>query len=86
MIGLNVKSYFNEVLLNVVKVTACASVVPAILAFFTEESFIRLIYTTIVGVIFAGSSILYIGCTEKERSMVYRKIRTFVISKFKLHD
>lgn len=86
MIGLNVKSYFNEVLLNVVKVTACASVVPAIFAFFTEESFIRLIYTTIVGVICAGSSILYIGCTEKERSMVYRKIRTFVISKFKLHD
>lgn len=86
MIGLNARSYLNEVIFNVFKVTLCASIIPAILAFYTEESFVRLIYTTIVGVFFAGTSILFIGCSKEERLMIVSKIRSKVISKFSSND
>lgn len=76
MIGLNAKSYFKEVVSNVFITTIVALPIPFVLAYYTEESFIRMIYTSIVGMTCSSLSIAYIGCNKEERIMILAKIRS----------
>lgn len=82
MIGLNSKGYFREVILNVFFVTLVSIPIPFLLAHYTEESFLRLIYTTCASFVCTGFSIMYIGCNQEERDMIASKLKTKVLNKF----
>ena len=75
MIGLDAIAYVREVLLNVTIVSMVAVPIPAIIGYYMDESLLRLLYTTIVGIICAGVSILYVGCKQDERQMILGKIQ-----------
>ena len=51
-----------------------------------DDSFLRLLCTTIAGVICAGGSILYIGCKRDERQMILGKIQRVIKKKLVFND
>lgn len=67
------KVYFKKVFLNVLQVSVAASVLPLLLCYCLDESWGRLVSTTMVSLIATIASILYIGCDKNERSMVFAK-------------
>lgn len=74
MIGLKVRIYLKSVYFNVLMVSIGAAVVPLIAVQCLLESFVSFLLLCSITVISTLVSIFYIGCNQKERQMVKRKI------------
>ena len=86
MIGLDIIAYVREVLLNVALVSTIAAPLPAIIGYHMDESFLRLLYTTVTGIVCSGVSILYVGCSQDERQLVMTKIQRAIKNKLIIND
>lgn len=74
MIGLKVRIYLKSVYFNVLMVSIGATVVPLIAVQCLLESFVSFLLLCSITVISTLVSIFYIGCNQKERQMVKRKM------------
>lgn len=75
MIGLSARKYLREVYLNVIVVTISAAVLPVLASAVLQESFLDFVMITLLSLMTASISILFIGFNKNERE--------FAISKFK---
>lgn len=75
MINLPVRRFLQKVYFNVIIVSVAASILPYLAIRETEESFINLIWTSVLCVICTIVSILYIGCNKSERAFVVCKLQ-----------
>ena len=77
MIGLRIREYLKKVYLNVIKVTACAAVLPVgVSLLFEQRNFPVFLCLTAVSFSSTILTELYIGCTKEERIFVISKIST----------
>lgn len=74
--------FISKVLLNVALVTIVSSILPIISYKSIEYGWMNLIVTTVCSVICTCISILYIGCTEQERSLIVAKANSAIHSIF----
>lgn len=65
--------YFKKVLLNVLGVSIAASIFPIILYLNLQEGWIRLFATSALALLCSIASILYFGCTKRERQLMLTK-------------
>ncbi len=70
--------YFNKVILNAFAVSIIASIIPLFLYLFQHEGWERFLSTSILSIICTVVSILYVGCTKKERHFILAKLRTAI--------
>lgn len=82
MINLDSKAYLKQVVFRVFLVSAISVPIPAILAYYTDESFLRLIYTSLVSMLMVGICIVYVGCDKSERIFVFSKVNLIIRNKF----
>lgn len=78
------RTYFHKVFINVLSVSAVASILPAISYSTIVEGWANLIITSTLAIVSSALSIFYIGCSQKEREVVTSKIKQ-LISKKKTH-
>ena len=78
MIGLSIRMYLTKVYLNVLGVTAIASIFPILLTNKMEESFLNFILLSLMAIICTGITICYIGCNKTERQFVWNKFHKII--------
>ena len=74
MIALSVRKYLKKVYINVLAVTAMASVFPFLLTNEMEDSSMKFVFLSLIAVVSTGFSIYYIGCNNAERQFVLSKL------------
>lgn len=74
MTGLDVRRYFTSVCSNVVLVTIISSLLPAIFYITIENELLRFFSVGLASVFSVSSSVLYIGCSESERSFIFERL------------
>lgn len=75
-IKLNVRSFVSEVILNAFIVTISASIIPFIIVIFILNiNFWSFITISIICLLTSCLSILYVGCKQSERQMVYSTVK-----------
>ncbi len=81
MVQLPVKRFLHSVLLKDVQVSFFSSLIPLFLIKSIEMGVVRFIFTCLL--CFASSSIvvLYLGCSVKERTLIFEKIRNVIQKK-----
>lgn len=77
MINLNAIDYLKKVYLRILSTLIIAFILPIIVKYHIENSLFGFIVVITVSVISACVCILYIGCTDKERSIIYSYITKF---------
>ena len=75
MIGLPVRAFSRQVLLNVVCVGFLSGVLPVALAIYMTPSLLTFIVSSVASVICSTWAILYVGCQQSERGFVISQIR-----------
>ena len=81
MIGLSIREYLKKVYLNIWIVSIIASIIPVILSYKLQESFLNFIFLCIVSIICSFISIYTIGCNSKERIFIKNKLIK-IVNKF----
>lgn len=76
MVGLSMRAYLKDVVLNVLVTAVAAIVIPVVVFFLLPDGFARLVIVALVSFASTAVSTLYVGCTAGERS--------FILSKFKM--
>lgn len=76
IIGLSVRKYLKKVYANVLVVTAVSAIIPFLLAFELEESFLNFLLLSLVALICTWITIYYVGCSKTERQFVLNKLYT----------
>lgn len=82
MVQLNIKDFFEKVILSVISVTSLSLVLPCIvkyLIFKNHDGFTTFIITSIICLISCGIIIFYIGCTPNERGFIIKRITAIKI-------
>ena len=79
MIGLSIRAYVENVLLNLLVVTGFAIFLPIIASLFGDTNFLKFILSCLVCVISAGLAIYLIGCNKGERTFIKEKAQGFLI-------
>lgn len=74
MVGLNIRMYLQCVFIPIIIVSVVASILPVVVVNVMEPSLLRVIVTTIVSIVSVSLSVLYVGMTKNERTMVVSKI------------
>lgn len=77
MINLNAIDYLKKVYLRILSTLIIAFILPIIVKYNIENSLLGFIVVITVSFISACVCILYIGCTNKERSIIYSYITKF---------
>ena len=75
MIGLRVRDFIKEVLINVAIVSAASAIIPCILHYCMQQSMVSFIIVSFACVISTSISVFYVGFSHKEREMALAKIR-----------
>lgn len=73
MIGLNYKSYVHNVIYKIFQVTILSFIIPLLICFLMEESYIRLIVITLTSVITSAMVIYNIGLNKNEQIFIREK-------------
>lgn len=81
MIGLSARKYLREVYLNVIVVTISAAVLPVLASAVLQESFLDFVMVTLLSLMTASISILFIGFNKNEREFAISKFK-YVIQRF----
>lgn len=84
MIGLSFKSYFRNVLQNVLIVALVASILPVSLTYIVEAGFFRLLYVCILSLMMTVTSIYVVGLSQTERNIIKVKFQKFILWKRRL--
>ena len=74
MVELSVRMYFQCVFFPIILVSVVASILPVVVVNIMDPSLLRVIVTTIVSIISVSLSVIYIGMTKNERTMIVSKI------------
>lgn len=78
--------YFKKVFLNVIFVAVMASILPLVLYNYLSKGWASFLLTSLASVVCTLLSILFIGCSQTERSMIYTKIKEgLVLARKKLN-
>lgn len=77
MIGLSVRKFLKKVYINVLCVTVIAAIIPFLLAYNLEESFLDFVLLTLACLICTGITIYYVGCNKAERQFILNKYHSF---------
>lgn len=83
MINLSVKKFLRQVYLNVLSVAIISSIIPLIFSNLIYESFFGFILLSTISTVCVCISIYYVGCTNKERSLISKKIHKFILKNHK---
>lgn len=83
MIKLPIRQFLQKVYLNVIIVSVAASILPYFVFKGTDESFLNLLWTSLLCVVCTVISILYIGCNKEERIFVTNKLQNIKNKIFK---
>lgn len=75
MIGLSVKKFLSKVYFNVIIVSVVAAIIPYFVIKGTDTNFINFVFTSLLCIGCTIVSILYAGCTSKERLFVAKKLK-----------
>ncbi len=78
IIGLSVRKYLKKVYINVLAVTAIASIFPFLLTSQMKEGFLNFILLCLIAVVCTGITIYYVGCSKEERQFVLNKLYTVI--------
>lgn len=78
MIGLPVRRFVKDVYLNVIIVSLISALLPIYLKFILDESFLTFILTSVLSFLCSALSILYVGCTNRERNLIYSKALNYL--------
>lgn len=83
MLSLNIKEfssaeYCKNVLFNCCLVVLCSIVVPVSLLHYKQNNLIFLLCSTLIIMIITLFSILYVGCTQKERLFIFNKVKSIL--------
>lgn len=76
MAGLSMRSYLQNVVLNVTVTSLIALILPAITYMMLPSGLARLICVSLCGLLSAGVCSFYIGCTRHEREYLLSKAKT----------
>ncbi len=71
--------FVKKVLLNVLAVSAAASILPVLIYVILSEGTIKFILTSIISVICTINAVLFIGCDDEERHVLFSKIHEIII-------
>ena len=77
MIGLSVRKFLKKVYINVLCVTVIAAIIPFLLAYNLEESFLDFVLLTLACLICTGITIYYVGRNKAERQFILNKYHSF---------
>jgi len=82
LIGLSSIQYMKKVYFNVLGVAILAFVIPGLLSYYLQESFLSFVVITMLAMACTCIVEFYVGCTKKERAFVIDKVNK-VIQKVK---
>lgn len=74
LVGLSVKKFLKQVVLNTLMTFCCALVVPLMIYIAMPEGFLRLFILTILSVVSSALIIVYISCNANERAFILSKV------------
>ena len=77
MIGLSARKYVKNVYANVIVVAVLSFIIPSLLSYCLNETFLNFILTCLVSIICTGIAIYWTGCSKKERQLVMSKTLEF---------
>ena len=78
MIGLSIRRYLREVVLNILFVVAIAVVLPLVMGGVAASSWLRFLLSCATCMACAMTSVYFLGCNRQERQFVSEKSRQFV--------
>lgn len=78
--------FLKDVWINTILVTAVSFIPTYILSRLLYDSLVSFFVIVISSVVFAGCSILYIGCQREERYLIVSKVRHFINKALRIHD
>lgn len=73
---INVLEFCRKVILNVMMVLIVSSVFPYLTTYLLPESLYRIIVTGLASLIATTLSIVFIGCSKSERTMIFSKVKS----------
>lgn len=71
-----VKGFLREVILNILIVTIAASILPFLIVYFMESSWIRLFISLLVCVVSSVAAVYVIGLTAGEKQMIVNTVKS----------
>lgn len=77
MIGLSVSDFLKQVYFNIVVVSAVAAIFPVFLYVIMPNGWLRFVVVITASLISSSFSILFVGCSKKERVFVKNKLIYF---------
>lgn len=81
MVKLSVKDFLNKVYINVLIITCLSFIIPLILSNVLNETFFTFLLLSLCSIISVLTCIYYIGLSQKERNVIIRKIKHYLIHK-----
>ena len=81
LIGLSSIQYMKKVYFNVLEVAIFAFVVPGLLSYYMQESFLSFVLITLTAMACTCIVEFYVGCTKKERAFVLDKVHKVIQKK-----
>jgi O-antigen/teichoic acid export membrane protein len=82
MINLNATHFLYKVIINVVVVTFLSSLIPLYINSILTISFQTFLLVSLSCIVSSVISIMYVGCNQKERSLVYSKVLDVIRRKY----
>lgn len=71
MIGISFWDFIRQVVLRIILVSLLSIIIPAAICIFMPPSLFRLLIVVVIGVISTGFVIIYVGCSQSERSLLF---------------
>ena len=81
IMGLNIKMFIKTVYLNVLTVASIASIIPAILSYYFNNTILSFLGISIVSIISVSLVEYFIGCNKEEKIFIKNKITQFLAIK-----
>ena len=79
--GLNIKFFLSNIYFKTIFVAICASIIPTIVYSQIADEIIQFIVSTIISIVSTFACIYFIGCSESQRSILFKKFKTLRIKK-----
>ena len=79
LIGLSSIQYMKKVYFNVLGVAILAFVIPGLLSYYMQESFLSFVLISLLAMVCTCIVEFYVGCTKKERTFVLDKINKLIL-------
>lgn len=74
LVSISISSFMVRVLLNVMLITLSSSILPLLMSLYIKQSFCQFIFSIFLGLVCSVLSILYLGCSNSEREIIYKYV------------